>query len=129
MHEVEELLGAPNRARVESVELVFIKINKNILSLLIESPEASLWPPQNDKRLYRLLRSTDPSEDRQLTPSLHNTLNALPDAMSVAVAKPLKVQDWGSGNASTLDMKTPYATPVRGLGSQDDEEVYMSCWN
>lgn len=47
-------------------------------------------------------------------------LNASLDAMSIAVAKPVKVQNWGSHNASTVDKEPLYATQGLGIARHDD---------
>lgn len=61
-----------------------------------------------------------PHKVRELIQRRENAPSAPPDAMSTAVAKPVKVQDWESQKASTLDIEFVFASRVRGVASHDD---------
>lgn len=90
MHEVEERVTVPRRARLETVQRDFIAIYNSIFILISEDFAASARPPRNDKRPYQLFCSAKLQEDRQLIPRLDNAQNVSPEAMDIAVAKSLK---------------------------------------
>lgn len=121
MHKIEGLFEVSRRAQVENVERAFIATYNQLLSFTMGSFEARPRPPQNEKRLYRLLRIVDPHLGRQLIPRRGNALNALPDAMSFAVARPIEILDCGSYQIFTLDTSSPFAEWARAVASHDDE--------
>lgn len=108
------------RAGLESAERAFIATYKLFLSLINENFEASSQPPQNDQRLYQLLRTANPHGNHKLIPRRENVPTAPPDAISIAFAKPVKVQNWRGRKASTLDLEPLFATRVRCFTSHDD---------
>lgn len=92
----------------------------NLRSFIIEHPEARSRPTQNDKRLYQLPFTAYSPADRKLISNYENTLGVALDAMSTAVAKPAKAQDWGSRKAPTLDTDSFHAARVHGVACHDD---------
>lgn len=93
MHEAERLFTAPCRACFQLVERAFIAIYKNPLCFIIGAFEASPQPPQNDRRMYQLFSAADFHLGCKLVPCRDNALTDLPDAMSITVARPFKVQN------------------------------------
>lgn len=112
----------PRRARLEKVERAFIATYKQLLSFINESFEVSPRPPQKGKRLYQLPRTAAPQRGPKPVLRRGNALNAQPDAMSIAVAKPIKVQDSRSHKISPVYKKTFFATRFRGVANHDDEK-------
>lgn len=112
-------MASASCACLESKERAFIKTYKNPVFLMIKELEASSQPPQHDTRLYRLLRKAHLNGGRRLVPRLENALNAPPDALRNAVAKPVKVQNCESHEAATSDTNLLFVMRVRDVANYD----------
>lgn len=102
MRDGEGLLAVPRVTLLKTVERSFTASYRHLLFFTIEYIDARTRPPQNDKRLYQLPRTANPTGDYKVNLRRDSVLNASPDAVSIAVAEPVKAQDWESHKASTL---------------------------
>lgn len=93
LHELEGLVAVPRHAHLENVERAIMATYKHLFFYIIKGFKTRSWSSQNNKPLCQRLPTVDPHGRCNLTPRRHNALNALPHAMSIAAAKPDKVQD------------------------------------
>lgn len=127
MHEIEEPFAAPHRAYLNKVERTSIETYKRLLSFIIGDFGASLRSLQREKRLFHPLCTAAPHRDPELITRPDNPLNTLPDAMSIAVAKSVKIQSRGSDRPSTLELELNLVRESVTSQAMMTEEVYTAC--
>lgn len=96
-------LAVSCRACLESVERAFIVAHRSLFSLIIKNFKASPQPSQKDERLYLLYGTAEPHGGCSLIQRRDSALKDSPNAMSIAVAKFARVQNWRSQKDSALD--------------------------